>query len=216
MSIDHKNKILFIHIPRTGGSTVEKCFNMYRNANMLYGRKVINNKLYALQHLTFSEHIKLKYVSRMDEYFKFAFVRNPWDRLLSAYSFQCRNGKKFDFSTFISVSYEYIKEKRFLLSVNEYDTLKQKYGISLVHVIPQINFIRHKDYELDFVGKFENFKTDLKYILDLFNINCNIPNVNKSKHKHYSKYFTDKMIDMVNEMYKEEIELFDYYFFREE
>jgi hypothetical protein len=66
-------KIIFIHIPRTGGSSVEKYFNFKFSSDW---------KPKTAQHLTleeYSNHYDL------DKYFKFTIVRNPWDRLISWY-----------------------------------------------------------------------------------------------------------------------------------
>jgi hypothetical protein len=66
-------KIIFIHIPRTGGTSVEKYFNFKYEAGW---------KPKTAQHLTlqeYSEHYDT------DNYFKFTIVRNPWDRLMSWY-----------------------------------------------------------------------------------------------------------------------------------
>lgn len=210
MTIDNKNKILFIHIPRTGGSSIEKCFGHYRNQNSLYGRKVINSNLYALQHLTLEEHIKFNYISNPNKYFKCAFVRNPWSRLVSAYSYQNRNGKITSFNAFVKKASEYILNNKLLLPTNEYDILKKNYGISLVHLIPQSNFVKHKNIKLDFIGKFENYQLDLKIILEKFNIKTEIPKINKSKHTSYTEYYDEDLKNLVSKMYKEDINRFNY------
>ncbi len=66
-----KPKLLFIHIPRTGGSSIENFFNFRPCAQM-------DNK--SSRHLTLEE---CEEFCRIEDYFKFTIVRNPWDRLLS-------------------------------------------------------------------------------------------------------------------------------------
>ena len=69
----HDKKIIFVHIPRTGGTSVEKYFNFKFDHGW---------KPETAQHLTLEEydnHYDIK------NYFKFTIVRNPWDRLLSWY-----------------------------------------------------------------------------------------------------------------------------------
>ena len=66
-------KIIFIHIPRTGGTSIEKYFDFKFSADW---------SPETAQHLTmeeYNEHYDL------DKYFKFTTVRNPWDRLMSWY-----------------------------------------------------------------------------------------------------------------------------------
>ena len=70
MPISHKSKIIFVHIPKTGGGTIEKTLGIYGNDNngnletdysILYGQH--KNKF--LQHLTISEIKELKKKSLM-------------------------------------------------------------------------------------------------------------------------------------------------------
>jgi hypothetical protein len=72
-------KLLFIHIPRTGGTSVEKFFEFKSHDNLLSGRPPT---VYNGQHFTLSEYAEK---INVEKYFKFTIVRNPWDRLLSWY-----------------------------------------------------------------------------------------------------------------------------------
>lgn len=66
-------KLLFVHIPRTAGSSVEKFFDY-----QLHGKYLPHNA----QHSTLEEYDG---GYDLEDYFKFTIVRNPWDRLLSWY-----------------------------------------------------------------------------------------------------------------------------------
>ena len=68
-----KPKILFVHIPRTGGSSIEKFFDFTPKLDH-YKKQTQHSTLQE-----YSEHCDVK------KYFKFTVVRNPWDRLLSWY-----------------------------------------------------------------------------------------------------------------------------------
>ena len=70
--ISHKHKCIFIHISRTGGSTIER---------LLQGEDQWNRDPYS-KHITTARAKKL-YSEWWDDYFKFTFVRNPYDRVLS-------------------------------------------------------------------------------------------------------------------------------------
>ena len=70
--IDHKNRFIFIHIPRTGGSSIERALG-HRDWWSIHPPS---------KHLT--THIAKKiYAKYWKDYFKFTFVRNPWDRMVS-------------------------------------------------------------------------------------------------------------------------------------
>ena len=105
MPISLKYNSLFIHIPKTGGTTIEKCLDIYNenglkpNVNLLHGHvpikhndNDIENPLdlggrtgYNLQHLTICEIKSILEYSIYNNLFKFTFVRNPWDRIVSEY-----------------------------------------------------------------------------------------------------------------------------------
>ena len=74
--ISHEHKFLFIHIPRTGGTSIESQFNCKENKE--------KNK-----HWTLSYWRKTLDRETFDDYFKFAFVRNPWDLMISKYKCSC-------------------------------------------------------------------------------------------------------------------------------
>lgn len=88
MPVNYKNKIIFVHIPKCGGTSVEVFFNM-RNKESLYStdENVINNVKYSLQHLT-PNLIKELIPDIYDDYTKFTIIRNPYERVLSEYVWQ--------------------------------------------------------------------------------------------------------------------------------
>lgn len=67
MVIDHKKKFIFIHVFRTGGSSIEHSFG---GSDPHYNM-----------------HTKLEDIPNWKKYFSFGFVRNPWDRLVSSYMY---------------------------------------------------------------------------------------------------------------------------------
>ena len=89
MPISHEDKIIFVHIPKTGGASIEKSLGIFGNDNngnlepnfeILYGQ----TKDKILQHLKIEEIKKLK--KKEFETFKLvSFVRNPYDRIISEY-----------------------------------------------------------------------------------------------------------------------------------
>lgn len=75
--ISHEHKCIFIHVPRTAGTSIEIAFigeDMWKSHP--------NEK-----HITASQ-AKDIYSEYWDNYFKFSIVRNPWDRVISLYHFK--------------------------------------------------------------------------------------------------------------------------------
>jgi hypothetical protein len=133
-------------------------------------------------------------------YFKFGFVRNPWDRLVSAYHYSVKwykendakelNSKKFDnFSTW-------------LRQIHKGSILPNKNG-------SQLSFVEG----CDFIGKFENLQEDFNIVCDKIGIpQQQLPHKNKSKHTHYTEYYDDESCKIVAEQYAKDIEYFGYKF----
>ena len=77
---DHEYKTIFLHFVKTGGSSIERCFNSgdgYRETT--YKKEGHPNRIIKEEHHTSSKkYISLNGKEIWDEYFKFSFVRNPW------------------------------------------------------------------------------------------------------------------------------------------
>jgi hypothetical protein len=191
--INHKYKCIFIHIPKTGGTTIE---------NILREQKTPKPK--GSSHKTIAFY-KKKYPSEFKNYFKFACVRNPWDRLVSAFAYRSSGGNKSQSDK--SIAQEWGKDfKNFLKKIN---TLKEN-----VFLKPQVMFI-HIDETLcvDYVMRFESFESEAKKITSKLSIPINeIYKVRQSKHKHYTEYYDEETKQIVAEKYAKDIEYFGYKF----
>lgn len=171
--ISHKHKCIFVHIPKAAGTSIERAFmddlnlDMDNRHSLLLGAST-NKSLgpRRVSHLLAKEYVEHHYISQelFDDYFKFAFVRNPFTRLYSTYKF-LKFSDYLDFDTFI---------QKKLISL-----LKSKeFGFFLA---PQTNYIYTNKYcEVDFVGKFENLKNDFQVIKEELNLSNLVL-------KHYNK-----------------------------
>jgi len=127
-----------------------------------------------------------------DEYYKFSFERNPWDRQVSFFNYKNRNK-----STPISFENSLKQKKTF---VNNYDL----YSIG-------------GDIALDFVGKYENLAEDFQKIAARIGLEGEVTlpvanAVKKSTSKPYREYYDEKSRQLIGEWYRREIEFFDYKF----
>lgn len=135
------------------------------------------------------------------KYFKFAFVRNPWDRVVSCYFNKIVTKRHPPFSLCYGKSFE-----EFVYFINSTDLAEADIHIRLqTKLIP----LEH----LDFIGRFERFSEDLNYILGKIGINhSTIPKKNSSSHEHYSKYYNSITRKIIAEKYKADIKAFGYQF----
>ena len=206
MPISHEHKCIFVHIPKAGGTSIEFALDMRRkDHNTFFG---FADPDYVKKHAlssNFLQHLKLQELSSLlpakvfSNYFKFAFVRNPWDRVLSNY---------FDKTHSIPFGYQNVSFEKFVYKLKDiHDT----------HVQPQCRFLIDQDNNIgvDFVGKYENLNKDWEKVCDKLGIkNRGLPYKYCNIRKHYVSYYTKKTRKIVAETYHEDIDLFKYTFSR--
>lgn len=171
--ISHNYKCLFIHIPKTAGISIEKKFCELLNldyedrAPLILGR---NNRPNLgpprLAHLKLMQYVDCHYMSKelFIQYYKFAFVRHPVDRIFSAYKF--RGYAYFcSFEKFTERALKRLKNENWFFA-NQTSFLTDDNGY--------IN--------IDFIGKFENLNSDFEKICEALNIeDSNLPHYNRTK-----------------------------------
>ena len=181
--IDHKNKCIFIHIPKCAGSSIEKFF--------------VNRDWWFVDRKTKHIHAKTAkkiYKENWDENFTFSYVRNPWDQMVSWYKFRKHHNLSFD---------------KFLTKYK----IKQEWAYWLPENLNQTDFLvdTNGNQLVDFIGRFENLQEDFNTICDKIGIpQQKLPHKNKTKHKHYTEYYDDETREFVAEKYAKDIEYFGY------
>ncbi|MCL6219173.1 sulfotransferase family 2 domain-containing protein [Zunongwangia pacifica] len=212
--ISHKHKCIFIHIPKCAGISITKflledesiAWNK-PNYKVLYG--------WCPKRKTFLQHASAKFLveegliteNQWADYYKFTFVRNPWDRVISDY-FWLKNDQGIKGSL-----------KKYLTQKGEFqDTLTQKGTLKFRgdHLYPQTSFFDVKgDYQLNHVGRFESIDSDFKFVLNQLQIEDDFAlhlNKRNKKRKHYSRFFTESNKKRVEEVFKQDIKLLHYSF----
>jgi hypothetical protein len=140
--------------------------------------------------------------------FKFAVIRNPWDRFISSYSF-CKEVESERDGIDNIIGTRDIKDV--LLNL---PTL----GESAFHywhlTKPQSEtFILDGKNILDFQIRFENLQNDFNLLCDKIGIErMTLPHLNTSSHDHYKEYFDDETREIFKEKYKEDIKYLGYEF----
>jgi chondroitin 4-sulfotransferase 11 len=150
-------------------------------------------------------------MDKYEEYFKFAFVRNPWSRLVSCYSDKFvgearglrafRGGpmipKGLTFAEFVDIVSDIPDEKANLHFASQYRTLCGPDG----ELIP------------DFVGRFENLVEDFRHVAErIGDPVLKLPHIHRSGSNSYREYYDRELESRVRERYIRDIELFGYSF----
>jgi len=187
-----RHQCVFIHVPKTAGTSVVKA---------LFG---VDSR-----HVPCVEYEKAN-PRKFTQYFKFAFVRNPWSRLYSAYTFLKRGGiNEVDQAWAASNLAGIDSFEQFVL-----EWLDAEAMTSWVHFMPQHHFITDSSGKvaMDFIGRMENINADFGYICQRLGISATLPALNKSTQHPYTQAYTSAMRDKVGELYKQDAVLFGYDF----
>ncbi|QPL51507.1 sulfotransferase family 2 domain-containing protein [Alteromonas sp. B31-7] len=226
--ISHKFKCVFVHVPKTAGQSVEQFFKEKLEVNEKYCEELLITKNddpakgpARLAHLRSEEYVACGHLDEdaYQHYFTFGFVRNPWQRLVSEYLH-----KKID---------RKMSLKEFVLEgLPDPDPLCDAYR----HVIPQYDFLfdANGNQNVDYIGRFENLHESFAVICNKLELGAaQLPHKNsaysprrallrKCRHmfsgqksrvkKHYTEYYDDELLKVVNTMYAKDIEQFGYVF----
>jgi hypothetical protein len=192
LSGPNKKHFIFIHVYKTGGGSIAHTLMPFATDRNLWSGPT-------KCHLSAKE--LEKQVPDFKDYFTFAFVRNPWERYASAYFYQTSNNeKRGNLDRFQGTFEEFLHHNH---------TTPMRFS--------QTDFICDDDFNImvDYVGRFEHLQEDYDYLLNKMGVvNRPLPSINKTKHKHYSHYYNDRMVEYVRVKCAPEIALFGYEFER--
>lgn len=197
--IDVKRNFIFVHIPRTGGTSITQTLNTHNEFEWYH------------KHMP-SFHLKKK-LSSFDGYYKFAVVRNPFDWQYSVFSFVMSKTKR--------LRTENPSFKEWLLDEkwHQWSTTPWAETMKYVKPFPPIQ-LRNFSYWIDINGKnatdflcrFERLSQDFNKVRSI--IGTDIPklvHVNKSVRKRdYKSEYDKEMIDFIEKHHEEDLTRFDY------
>lgn len=182
-----KLKVIFIHIPRTGGTSIEKALI---DKNWWHVER-------ATKHLTWIQARQI-YAEYWDHYLKFSVVRNPWDWIVSLY-----HAHYYTRSVARGISWrEYVKNPRF--APHEQDNIIQSEIIG-----NKMDFVlRFENLERDFKRLCSRIGIEAP---DLPNYDARSGRLG-TNNQHYSNYYDSELRDIVANRQEADIRRFNYRF----
>jgi hypothetical protein len=199
MIINLRNNFLFIHIPKNSGTAMSKnILKKYKKSFLLKNvdRKTGIDKMH-LYNNVITKYIHPKFIKRS---LKFCIVRNPYNKIYSAWNFiKERHG-------FDNIN-DFIKKKLTKKFIYGYELIK---GDARVHYRPQHTFILNKNNKIyvNFIIRYENLNNDIRKLNKKHNLK--IPTYGNNKNKNYIEYLNEESIKKINELYKKDFELLNY------
>jgi len=226
--ICHPFKCIFVHIPKTGGQSIELFFMQLlgldwdSDREALYLTRSTHDAMGTekLAHLSALEYVDRGHMSQADyaACFKFSFVRNPWTRIVSEYRYR----NYFHHHSF----------QDFVL----HKMPRPGFGDQYRHVMPQYDMLHDEQGNLlvDYVGRFETLQQDFDHICEKLGIqDSTLPHKNRSdkrsrkikrrfknmlflngenRHLRLRDYYDEQTRQAIADYYRADIEAFNYSF----
>lgn len=203
MPISHKHKLIFIHIPKNAGTSISQAEGMEFDLGGHHGP------------IFYQEN----YPEEWKSYTKFAIIRNPWDRMISIYEYA-----KMSESYWHSISGRLAPFKDYYLEPHpDYYTIKDLDFKEVLHKIKegsielhhpswgdQYSWIHNEKGELlvDHVFYMDELQTDTTFQ----KLVTGVPfkNITDKEHNDYRDYYDDEIIEIVRDIYKKDIDIFNF------
>ena len=207
--IDRERGFVFVHIPKTAGMSMYAALGVDRG----FG------------HRRLTDH------PDADGLFSFAFVRNPWDRLVSVYHYLRSGGRGNDADLAAQAAVADAESfDAFVIDLAEYrrrlsDLPARGWGVPVPssadaddrrypHLLAQTTWTHEggPDPVLDFVGRYERLNADVRVVGERIGIPLVLGHANASTRGDYRRYFGRTTREIVAEVYRADIEAFSYRF----
>lgn len=209
MRVSDANRVLFVHVPKTGGSTVD----LLLDTEVPDARKVAGGQ----RHHTYGQLLQIE--PGLSDYWACGFVRNPWARMVSWWAMTVDMYERAD------SGHETAKRKVESLPAvwgplgayrDDFSRFVMEGTANVKRLrVPQVRRLSAKGAKrVDFVGRVENFVHDVNVVRARLGLEAveELPRRNSSTHGHYRDYYDDRTRQRIAELYARDIEAFEYTF----
>ena len=201
--IIHEDRLIFVHIQKTGGTAINRALGSVDNPSE--------------KHRTARELIVLYGADVWDSSYKFAFVRNPWDRLVSWWSMIDGQREHVTSTGIGNTFFKYILQnaatfEEFICKCHA--EIKDTDGVKSI-LKNQIEYLTDENGKLmvDYIGRFETLSADFSAVTNkIYGYPKNLDKINTSIHGIYQSYYTPKTRQLVQDAYYRDLAYFGYKF----
>jgi len=207
MIISDSRKFIFVAIPKTGTHSVRRALRPHMGDEDMEQVRLFGEKKLPIPELANLRHghISLAQLrpfidpAKFETYFKFAFVRNPFDRFVSYCAFMTRERGEFE------------KDPKAVM----WHMLTSPQPRAHILFQPQSRFVAGADGKplTDYIGRVEEMQASFDAICDRIGIpRGELDKTNASSRSGYRQYYDERLKQGVAKLYAEDLELFGYDF----
>lgn len=207
MLISDSHQFIFVHIRKAAGTSLRQILeqvSLPKNNNWWYkmlsrsGLGVDYHKYSYRKHASLIEAERSMPSESFNQYFKFAVVRNPWDRLVSEFEYIKTQPTHSRFKRLKAMSFaEFIDYQANRPAAHQVNALKLKNG----------------EVGCDYVGKLETLDESLEVIAKFTGLSfAELPHINQVNRRDYRSYYDDALSERVMILWLADIKTFNYDF----
>ena len=208
MLISYSHRFIFFHLYKVAGTSVTRALDKYESKPPLIGKAFRRLNMTPLMPFprwrAFPTHTDARMAKKLlpektfNRFFKFAFVRNPWDWQVSLYHYamQEKRHPQYELTRTFRDFDEYLHWR-----VTEDRRLQKDFFTD-----------ENGNIVVDFIGKYENLDEDFGHVCKILGLDTELPHLNKSDHHDYRSYYSDRTRELIALHFEEDIQLFNYTF----
>ena len=217
MLISYSHKFIFFHVTKAAGTSVKEAlkdyatepdkFKIKRPPKERHGQP---NKLYELWQSSLwhakAKDVKQEFPQEYNDFYKFAFVRNPWDWQVSYYHFILKETNHIRHELVKNMSGGFEEYLEWVIAT------KNPFPKGATKIQKEIIVEKNGELNIDYLGRYETINEDFNHICRILNLQASLPCLNQSQHRDYRWYYSDHTRKLVADNFQEDIESFGYTF----
>jgi hypothetical protein len=207
MVLSDSKKFIFIHVYKVAGTSISQELVKYSTQILpnIRAYRYLNRRFPMIFPLKYTRHATARQIrdavgaEKYPTYFSFAFVRNPWDWVVSQYHYILRKKNH--------------HQHQLITGFKDFDAYIDWLVSTKITTQKSILSDEKGNLIVNYVGKYENLDEDFANICEKIGIpRIELPKLNVTKKDSYKKYFNERTRDLIRQAYLADIEAFGYEF----